>query len=116
MRAVVLIYHGKSAKVDGATIEYYAAFGCQYELVGYKPKAYDCSGMTYEQSDARAKEVRRELTRVRFNKRAQVCAMELCRSAAIKWSAKKPLPRSKHKEVQQATFEGAALRRVTWLD
>lgn len=109
------IYIPKSVKVEGIPVETYSARSVEYRLLGHKAQSYDCSTMTWEQADARVKEVRQRLTVVRYLIRSIVFAMELVGSKSIQWEDGKVISRGEYDKLEQtATYLGAKLKRVTW--
>lgn len=108
------IYREQAAKVD-APMESYRARCAEVRLMKYKPQAYDCSKMTYEEADLRVKEVRQRLIVVRYVIRAITFAMEMTGSKAIPWDHGKVTQRGEYPKLEQtALYRGAQLKRVSW--
>jgi hypothetical protein len=111
------IYRETSAVVESIPFETYIAPSCEYRLMGYKAKSYDCSDMSYADADARVKEVRQRLTIVRYLIRSIVFAMELVGSKSILWDTGKMVTRGESSKLEQSTIKpyvDANLKRVTW--
>lgn len=111
------IYYEKAEKVEGQPVERYWAPCVEYRLMGYKAKDYEaaCAKMKYVAADARVKAVRQRLTVVRYLIRSIVFAMEATGSKTIKWDADKTTKRGEWSKLEQeATFQGADLKRASW--
>lgn len=109
------VYRENAKPIEGVEPEYYSAPACEYRLMSYKVKVYDYSTLNFAQADAKVKQVRQELVKVRFMIRAIVFSMEVTKSRVIRWDVGKTTQRGEVPKLEQiATFQGATLKRVTW--
>jgi hypothetical protein len=103
-------YREHSKKDEERESDTYAATTVEFRLMGFKPKAFDASKMSWEEADTLVKETRRELSIIRFKIRATTFAMERCKQSSIKWGA--PKTTAKGTIEQLAEFDGAKLKRA----
>ncbi|MBI4458048.1 VWA domain-containing protein [Candidatus Uhrbacteria bacterium] len=110
-------HHGRAEKVQGVPVETYEAGCVEYRLMKYKAGSYAeaAAKMSHAQAGTRVKQVRQRLITVRYLKRAIIFAMEVTGSKAIAWDAGKGTQRGTYPKLEQnAAFQGASLKRVTW--
>jgi hypothetical protein len=103
-------YRERSAKDEERETDTYQATTVEYRLMGYKPMAFDASSLSWEEADKQVKEVRKQLSIVRFKIRATTFAMERCKQTSIRWGAAKTT--AKGTIEQLVDFEGAKLKRA----
>jgi hypothetical protein len=103
-------YREQAVKQEDRETDTYQATTVEYRMMGYKPKSYDASALSYEKAEELVKETRRELSIVRFKIRATTFAMERCNQTSIKWGA--PKTTGKGTIEQLVEFDGAKLKRA----
>lgn len=103
-------YREQPVKDEERETDTYQAKTVEYRLMGYKPKEFDASKMSWEEAEALVQETRRDLSIVRFKIRATVFAMERCNQKSVKWG--NPKTTAKGTIEQLADFDGAKLKRA----
>lgn len=112
------IYHPKENPVEGVVCEYYTAPCVEIRLMRYKAAlAADVSNFTAQQTETQVRKIRRRLGVVRFLTRAITFAMETVGSTSIKWESPKETHLGAYTKTERlATFDGARLKRVDWIE